>query len=195
VTTTTCIAALKTGNGVWMIGDSAGVDPQSLSIRIVSGKKVFLKTDSNGQEFGFGYTSSFRMGQLIQYSLTVPPVPAKGDLQDYMCTTFVEALRTCLKDGGYTKISDNQETGGYFLVGTAGRIFEIQSDFQVCETVEDYAAVGCGDDLALGSLFSTQDNHLDEAMQPWDRLRLALDAAAHFSAGVRPPFNLIEVKK
>lgn len=185
----TCIAAVKTDDGVWMAGDSAGVG--GLSIVTRSDKKVFVKKDIVGNEFGFGFTSSFRMGQLLQYNLNIPPLPESADIHEYMVTTFVPALRACLKEGGYTTIENSSERGGTFLVAVKGRLFYIDEDFQVGENMPSYSACGCGIDLALGALFATEGLEMDVKK----RLHIALSAAQEFSAGVRAPFNTIFVKK
>jgi hypothetical protein len=49
-------------------------------------------------------------------------------------------------------------------------------------------AEGAGQDLALGSLFSTAT-----IKTPRKRVRMALEAAAKFNMTVRPPFTIIEV--
>jgi len=185
----TCIAAIKTEDGVWMAGDSAGIG--GLSIVTRSDKKVFIKKDIVGNEFGFGFTSSFRMGQLLQYNLTIPPLSEMVDAHEYMVTTFVPALRACLKEGGYTTIENAAEKGGTFLVALKSRLFYIDEDFQVGENLPPYSACGCGDDLALGALFATEGLGLSAEK----RLNIALAAAQEFSAGVRAPFNIIHVKR
>lgn len=130
----------------------------------------------------FGFTTSYRMGQLIRYSLDVP-VP-HGDLDKFMATTFVDAVRDCLKAGGWAKKEDEREEGGTFLVGVNGRLFVIEDDYQVGASADGYAAVGCGGEIALGALFATADAD----MAPERRVMLALQAAERFSAGVRGPF-------
>ena len=70
-----------------------------------------------------------------------------------------------------------------------GRIFEIESDYQVGERAEPFNAVGCGQDLALGALYAAE--HL--ASRPRARIELSLAAAANFSAGVYPPFRIEEL--
>lgn len=190
-TTTTCITALKTADGsVLMAGDSAGVSVQSLAIVTRSDRKVFLKHDTMGNEFGVGFCGSYRMGQLIQYNLTIPPIPIDTDLHEYMVLTFIPALRTCLKEGGFTTIENNTETSDVFLISVKGRIFYIDSDFQVGENADPYSACGCGEDLALGAFSATETLGLE----PEKRVTLAMEAASKFSAGVRPPFHMILVK-
>jgi hypothetical protein len=176
----TCIAGVIDGDKVYIGGDSAGVGGYYLTIR--SDSKVFKKG-----EMIFGFTSSFRMGQLLRYKLQIPYHKPDVPLDVYMHTEFIDAVRTCLKEGGYASNKDGEETGGTFLVGYRGRLFQIEDDFQIGENVVPYDAVGCGMELALGSLYST--NGSDRS--PEDRVRLALMAAEQFSAGVRGPFTII----
>lgn len=175
----TCIVGLISDNKVYMGGDSAGV--AGFDIRVRKDPKVF----SNG-EFLIGYTSSFRMGQLLRFNLSPPPLKEGQDIFEYMATSFVNAVRYTLKDGGYTEISNNVESGGFFLVGFRGRLFTIESDFQVQEVLDDYTALGCGENYALGSLYSTK------GLKPMERVEQALRTAEYFSAGVRGPFIIKE---
>lgn len=104
-----------------------------------------------------------------------------------MCSDFVDAVRKTFADGGYRKTENGVETGGTFLVGHAGRIFEIEGDFQVGEPAVPYASVGCGFELALGSLHTSLGT---SGLTPHDRALRALEAAQAFSAGVRAPFHV-----
>lgn len=170
----TCIVGLVDKGAVYIGGDSAGVAGYSLSVR--ADAKVWA---SGGMVFGF--TSSFRMGQLLRYKLSPPARLVDQGTDEYLAGPWIDAVRDCLKAGGYASTDDGQEVGGQFLVGYEGRLFEISSDYQVGEPIDPYAAVGCGHDLAKGSLFSTEGD-------PTDRVLLALEAAERFSAGVRAPF-------
>ena len=75
------------------------------------------------------------------------------------------------------------------MVGYKGRLFKIDSDFQVAEAKQKYNATGCGQGFALGSLFSTKNMEI----APKERLKIALKAAVDNSGGVRPPFVFKEV--
>lgn len=162
-----------------MGADSAGVSGLSLSVR--ADVKAFCKGP-----YVFGFTDSFRMGQLIRYQLDVP-APKEMVSSEFMCTVFIDALRRCLKEGGWAEQDKDRENGGNFLVGVRGRLFEVYSDYQVAEYVAPFAATGCGQDLILGSLHSTSG----PGWSPEQRLTTALEAAEHFSAGVCGPFTII----
>jgi len=179
----TCIVGLKDADGAVTMGaDSASV--AGYNIRLRSDPKLFQK---DGLLVGF--TSSFRMGQLLRFKLSVPLCEPAKDALEYMVSDFVEAVRACLKRGGYAKVEDNIERGGVFLVGRMGRLFEIEGDYQVGEVADAYSAIGCGQDFALGSLYVT------EGQPPENRVRTALETAAYFSAGVRPPFLIERIAK
>lgn len=173
----TCIAGLVHDGAVYIGGDSAGVSGWSLTVR--ADAKVFKNGD-----FLFGFTSSFRMGDLLRFALSPPRRHPDSDVRRFMVVDFVDAVRSCLKNGGYATTKDGGEAGGNFLVGYAGRLFEICSDYQVGEPAGGYAAVGCGEDIARGALFSNA--HL----LPQERITQALKAAEAHSAGVRGPFHI-----
>lgn len=174
----TAIVGLVHGGAVHIGGDSAGVSGWSLTVR--ADAKVF----TNGP-YVMGFTTSFRMGQLLRYALKAPE--PDGDLEAFMATTFVDAARDALKAGGWAKKDSEREEGGIFLVGVQGRLFCIESDYQVAEAVDGYAAIGCGEEIALGVLYATTRSR----MAPQKRIRLALEAAERFSAGVRGPFAYV----
>ena len=173
----TCVAAIAERERIYMAADSAGVAGLSLHLR--RDPKIYRV----GSQMLIGFTSSFRMGQLLGYSLTLPEHRDNTPVERYMTTAFIDAVRTCLKNGGWAKKEHEVESGGQFLVGYRGRLFEVDSDFQVGESLQNYAAVGSGFEIALGSLHSTK------AMTARKRLSLALDSAERFSAGVRRPFR------
>ena len=177
----TCIVGLVEKGKVYIGGDSAGVDGR-YALQVRADKKVFRNGD-----FIMGFTSSFRMGQLLAHSLKPPRYHPNDDVYAYMVTDFVDAVRKCLKDGGYAEKHNEAEQGGTFLVGYAGRMFSIEGDYQVGETVDGFNACGCGDLIALGALAVTV------GQEPEKRIRDALEAAERHSGGVRGPFHVESV--
>jgi len=176
----TCIVGLIDNGDVYIGGDSAGVAGLSLSIR--ADEKVF----SNGP-FIMGFTSSFRMGQLLRYKFDPPAQTVSQSDMEYMVTSFIDSARHCFSSNGF---GDKDATvGGSFLVGYKGKLYSIERDYQVGIPTADFDAVGCGSDLALGAM------HATEGLKPMDRINLALEAASRFSAGVSPPFLVFKLSK
>jgi ATP-dependent protease HslVU (ClpYQ) peptidase subunit len=175
----TCIVGLVDKGDVYIGGDSAGVAGLSLSIR--ADEKVF----GNGP-FIMGFTSSFRMGQLLRYKFAPPAQTIHQDDMEYMVTSFIDAARTCFSQNGF---GDKDATiGGTFLVGYKSKLYTVESDYQVGIPKITFDAVGCGSDLALGAMYAT------EGMSPEDRINTALSAASSFSAGVAPPFIILKLE-
>jgi ATP-dependent protease HslVU (ClpYQ) peptidase subunit len=175
----TCIVGVAHKGGVTIGGDSAGVGGLSLTVR--KDPKVFR----NGPCL-IGFTSSFRMGQLLRFRLKVPDHPKGLPAYDWMATTFVDAVRDCLKAGGFAKKDNEAETGGVFLVGYRGRLYFVGDDYQVGVAAGGVDAVGCGWEIARGALYATR------GQEPKSRVLTALRAAEAYSAGVRGPFVVLE---
>lgn len=178
----TCIAAIVDSGKVWMGGDSlaaAGWECTSLA-----NPKVFIRG-----EFLFGSCGEVRFGQLLQWSLVLPAPHESQDLFGFMCTDFITAIRDCFKAGGWAEKDKEKEKGGDFLVGFRGRIFEIESNYQIIEHTNPYACCGSGQAYACGSLYSTRDNK----HSPEKRIRMALEAAEHHNMGVRGPFTILSL--
>ena len=181
----TCIVGLVEGNKVYIGGDSASVCGQLTRVSAVP--KVFR----NGP-FVIGYTSSWRMGQILEHHLQIGSgkLPRAGDsLHEFMVSIFVERVRELFKSFGYAKLENNEETAGEFLVGCYGHLYHIGSDYQVNETVNGMDVCGSGEQYALGALYATKDS----ALTPYQRIDIALEAAAEFSTTVRPPFTVKEI--
>jgi len=176
----TCIVGVAHEGRVWIGADSAGVAGYDLAVR--ADRKVFR----NG-EFIMGFTSSFRMGQLLAVKLRPSKHHADDDVWRYMVDSFVEDVRQCLAAGGFKKSTNGVDEGGQFLVGFKGRLFNIEEDFQVGESADGFDACGCGAPFALGSLAETA------TMPPKERVERALKVAERYSGGVRGPFFVEEI--
>lgn len=173
----TCIIGYATEAHVYIGADSAAVN--GWTVRPTNMPKVFRL-----DPFLIGYTTSFRMGQILQHHLSVAPQEDESDVR-YMVVTFAESVRACLKEYGYAVINDNQERGGQFLVGYKGHLYCIESDYQVGEAAEGFDACGSGTDFALGAMQAL------EHLPPRERIRTALEISAQFCGSVLAPFRVL----
>lgn len=187
---TTCIVGIEHPKGVWLGGDNAATDIDTLSIVGLAEPKVF----TNGP-FGFADQGSIRQGNLLQHGL-LPPVPPDNaddaELYRFLVMEFMDSVRDCLQGGGVLLKgydTDVEYAQGGFLLAIQGRLYRVEEDFGIHRSTRGYAAVGCGEFFALGALYATPD------MAPKKRVKLALAAAAENSAGVAPPFDLLNVPK
>lgn len=181
----TCIVGIELQDGVLIGGDSAGTGGYRQSVR--SDVKVW-----KAGEFVHGFTTSYRMGQLLRYNLSPPQTPhleADEEERDkWMTTTYIDAVRKVLKEGGYAKVENGVELGGCYLVGWRGRLYRVDSDFQVGRSIEGFDAVGSGEDVAIGAMEVSSG-------KPTERVRAALAAAEKYNAAVGGPFTLVSVRQ
>lgn len=161
-----------------MGGDSASTgDWETDKTRL---KKVF-----NRGQFLIGYSTSFRMGQILQYKLVVKEQTDDQSDLEYLSTTFIDAARACLKAGGFRKTENEQEEGGEFLVGYKDKLYTVGPDFQVNTNTDGFTAIGCGANFALGNMWGSSNK------SPEKRVKQALKAAGHFSNGVCGPYHIL----
>ena len=185
----TCIVATKHNNKIYMGGDSLGSD-SSFSKTVRLDEKVFISG-----EMLLGFTSSFRMGQILQYVMEAPERPEDISDMKYLVAYWIPELIESFRSSGYLgdrTLEDHADAGvgGTFLLGYRGTLYQIEGDFQVGIPAEQYAAVGCGQDLALGAMYAAKSTGVKD---PTKLLTVALEAAEKFSGGVQRPFNLLSI--
>ena len=178
----TCIVGLVHNGVTYIGGDSLGSNGYSKTVR--KDKKVFKLKGT--KETALGYTTSFRMGQLLMYGKDL--VNERQTVNhEYLVTEFIPAIQKLFEDGGYGTTNSGEKSAGCFLLGHKDKLYKIEPDYQVGESFLSYDTCGCGESHALGSLHSTEGLGLT----PEERIRKALQAASEFSVGVAPPFYII----
>jgi hypothetical protein len=182
----TCIVGVMDGEHVYLGADSCGSDDHTKVVRL--DPKVFVR----GQ-FVIGFIDSFRMGQVLRYKLNPPEQSDDVDDYEYMVTSFIDSVRTCLRSAGFAKKENDVEEGGTFLVGYRGQLYCINDDYQVGIAAENYEAIGAGEEFAKGALFAL--NASTKRTTTKERIRIALEAASQFAMGVSGPFNYVSTKE
>lgn len=188
--TATCIVAIVKDGIITMGCDSAASNSESLKLNIREDKKIFVRNKEK-QKWIFGFTTSYRMGQLIQYSLELPTYDEKMDLHEFMVTSFIPALRTCFQNGGYESKEKDRVSGGCFIVGFWKKLFVIHPNYQVATSIQNFVSVGCGEQTALGALSALKK--VEKKISASKAVTIALEAAEQYSAGVRGPFHLLSI--
>lgn len=155
----TCIVGLLKDGVVYMAGDHIATDGYCNEVQKRS--KVFRNGD-----FIIGYTESFRMGQILEHKWE-PPKLKKGtkDVTSYIVKSVIPSLIECFDKNKFIRsVSDSdsatkrsisgQVYGGEFLLGYKNHLYKVESDFSVLECVNNYDAVGAGEEYAKGALFA-----------------------------------------
>lgn len=183
----TCIVGLIENGVTYIGGDSLGSNGWTKVKR--KDKKVFKLKDTDNAIIG--YTSSFRMGQLLMYATDLIDKRDEPNIDhEYIVSKFIPNVIRLFENGGYSRNKNGEKEGGVFLLGYNDKLYMIDSDFQVVESFDNYLACGSGEDFALGSLMTTEGSGLT----PEERIRKALQAASKFSVGVESPYYIVNTE-
>lgn len=178
----TCVVALRTENNKVILGADCYASDSECGVKRIE-PKVFKKG-----RVAFGYSGSFRFGQIVRYAFEPPKIRKKeSDLMSYMVTKFVPDLRKTLEQNSFPMMEEEM-LSWRLIVAIDDEIFYIEPDWQVGHDFEEYTAIGSGARYAFGSLYSTK--YLIE--DPYDRVYTALGAAENYSPTVSGPFYLLE---
>ncbi len=155
----TCIAGIALRGRVFIGADSLGSGngvKQAYITPKLALLDVFEKRDLSLTKIhlGIGYTTSYRMGDLLRYNFTPPPIEHDEDENKYLVTDFIPELIKCFDDHSFARTKEGSKSGGNFLVGIRKRLFHVQEDFSVLEPTCGYTAVGSGQEFALGALYA-----------------------------------------
>lgn len=175
----TCIVALEANGRVYMGSDTFG------SNGYTGRTNEAPKTFQNGSAL-IGYTTSFRMGQILQYGLVVPEESLTWDIDRWMAVDLMPAIRTAFEAHGWDRLNEGRAKGGEFLFSIHGRCYAVQADYSFLRSPLGEYAIGSGKDYALGSLHATRD-----WAKPKQRVAAALAAAAEHVVSVDGPFDFM----
>lgn len=180
----TCIVGIESKNSVWLGGDSAATGSDG-SQMLIADKKVFV----NGN-VAFGICGSPKIIDPLRY-YDFSRIDKTQDIREYVATSLVPQIKDAFKASGC--VVEHPEHGEIFsgavLFGVAGKLFRMESNFQLITDAFGFDSVGSGADIAIGSLHSTKKDSRARR-----RIMTALEASAIANAGVRPPFSIVSVK-
>ena len=169
----------------WIGGDSLGSNGYTKSSELSA--KVFR--NELFKNVLIGGTTTFLHLDLLRYSEDLfdeVDFYKKSEIDHkFMVTKFIPKVVKLFKQGIIS--SPETERGGNFIVATPGRVFEIQSDYSVLEPELGICSVGCGEEVAMGSLLTT----MQMDMKPEDKIVMALKAAEQCCCGVQRPFRIL----
>ena len=95
----TAIVILTDGKRVVLGGDSAATG--GYEVRLRADEKVF-----RSGSYGIGFTSSYRMGQILRYKTELPEPPrgvGPDELHRFLVTEFVGTVRQAFAEHGFSK--------------------------------------------------------------------------------------------
>lgn len=181
----TCIVALVDHGSVHMAGDLMGSN--GFTGRVYEKSKVFINDG-----FIFGYTTSFRMGQLLEYSWNAPPRTERTDDDEYLYRDVVNSFMKLFKDNHYGHKKEHEMETGEFLFGWKGRLFLHQENHSILE-IDNFTSIGSGSyhaEAALATLVEYTDWKMDHEFL----LSSAISVASGFVTSVSSKYSYLELK-
>ncbi len=171
----TCIVGIAKDDVVYIGGERAASDGATLLP--LNRPKV-----KRCGEYLIGFAGSLGIGELAHF-IDLPPIGK--NIEKTLRTSFVKSLKDAIELYGNASHLDDNSTD--WLVGVNGRLFEISSeDWSVCEFGE--SAIGSGNNIALGSLYTTRNWNDQER-----RIKVSLQAAVEISPSCSGPIDIYSI--
>lgn len=148
----TCItAAIKDGVCAMAADSLAGGGGLCHACKTPKIIKKSAATNGGSVPILIGYTSSFRMGDILRYVWEVPDF--EGGVNDWLVRRCIPSLRETFTDQGFMSQDAGRDVGGDFIIVADNRILLLQDDFSVIEPQEGYLSVGSGSLVATGAMW------------------------------------------
>lgn len=179
-------------------------------VGLVQGRRVYVAAD---REYGGGHSRGFlpypkiaKMGEYIigaagmtrfaqlVFGAKIKDPPKSGDVERHLVGSFSDTIIKSLERGKFPLQSqehgEDAGTKSGLLIAVRGRLFEMGSDFCIVESSRGFAATGCGECSAMGSMVTSA---MCGVTDPESRLRLAVGAAIELVAGCGGPVDILSI--
>lgn len=196
-----CIVGLEHGGRVYMAADGQSTDAWHTTLECCGGKLARVGP------FLIATAGASRMRQLVQHSpelhqLSLPPEAwpcanphAFAIVEGFMVRTVVPLVREVLRAGGQLERKDDVERlDGALMFGVGSYLFTMHATFEVLRVRWDtpagptfYSALGTGDDVARGVLWTLFRCGAEARPEPVYAVRSAVEAAAAMKSTVGFP--------
>lgn len=183
----TCIIAIKNADGSITLGGDKAASSDYES-RVTTMPKIFKVGD-----FHFGYTTSFYMGQILQYGFSAPVRPVGISDHEYLFIHVRNALTNLFEREkfGVRDEKSIERRFGTFIIIYRGHVYEVQDNMSMLEYTDDVTVVGCGMHCALGAIYSLKQHVPD--MSSEQMIRSALRSCSRVLTAVSEECDIIEI--
>lgn len=178
----TCIVGVETKTGAYIgadsfIGSATYADSKASA-------KVFSR---NG--WTIGVAGSARFANLLEHVFEWPQAPTTDDMGAVVRVAIDIGKAAAADDLCFSASSGQRSLESELMLVAAGHIYTGASNLGMYRSRRGYAAIGSGDQYALGALHATKDQ------PPRARVLAALRAAAAHASTVTGPFRILRITK
>lgn len=171
----TCIVGIVEKGHVYIGGDSASSNTKWIKTKKDS--KVYKRGD-----FIVGMSGRCYVIQEIKHSFIFPWDTENLTPMEFMIRNFIPALKTFLK-AVHRKFDECS-----MIIGYKHHLFTVCDDLTVHEWINDFDAVGSGEEYAIGALHALTNTSIPTK----EKVERALAASAEYCKNVKPPFFILK---
>jgi ATP-dependent protease HslVU (ClpYQ) peptidase subunit len=180
----TTIAAVQ-GDGWAVVGYDSRVTEES---------RVFTLPSHNGKvirngPYVIGAAGDLRAVNLVAHTFRPPTPPVGADLSEldrFVATKLVPALKSCFEDANYGEKGEQDST---IIAVVSGTIYEIGSNYEWCHDSHGLHGLGSGGAFALGALHSSIGGRRVTIQQARSAVRSAVSIAARLDSNTGGPIH------
>ncbi|ELW0836637.1 hypothetical protein ACRYKS_22095 [Escherichia coli] len=195
----TCIIAHTNGTSSFIAGDKLGSNGFTKAVQTEPKvfEKEFIKLNEDGltrtkEVMALGYTTSFRMGQLLNYNLTLPEQVAGETFSQYLVLKVIPIIRQMFKDEWGARDASQDVGGGQFIILHNHTIYEVQEDFSVLQPKTQITAVGSGTYHAIASMSAYIEVQEETNVQLHERVESIFKIVSDNVTSVSPEFDILK---
>lgn len=174
----TCILAyIDKNKTAHMVGDSAATDVSQHTRLDLNSKKIF----KHGNML-MGYTTSLRMGQLIENCLEIPERTEGLTDYQYLIKQLIPVLYKLYTDEGY--MLSNEKKGGTFIIAWNGMLYVIDDNFAVLQVTNCFVSVGSGASYATAAFCALLEHEVVNFIGVREAMESVLEITSRYNITV-----------
>jgi ATP-dependent protease HslVU (ClpYQ) peptidase subunit len=192
----TTIAAVQ-GDGWAVVGSDSRITDEG---RVYAMPKGSGKVVHN-EDYMFGTAGDLRAVNIMEHAFTPPDASGYSgkDLDAFITTRFIPALRKCFEEHGYSASPEEKDTKeaaigheSQILAVVNGSIYELGEDYSWLKDASGLYAMGSGGDYAIGALHAMAPPKAKLTIElAKDIVKEALTIAAKLDSNSGGPFTIL----
>lgn len=135
---------------------------------------------------------SSRTANILHYGYTQPKPLSKENLNSFISSKFIPAMRKNFVDAGIDMKEDGEvaENDGGILISVKGEIYAIQNDYSWDTDIRNVYVMGSGGDIALGALAALGVAKIKTMQQAENMIRKAIAIAVEYDMYCSEPIHI-----
>jgi ATP-dependent protease HslVU (ClpYQ) peptidase subunit len=175
------------GDGWTVLGCDSRISDEDGRFAVSKDPKI---VDNNG--ILIASCGSSRTANILHYGYVQPKPLAKENLNNFVTSKFIPAMRKNFIDAGIDMKEDGEvaENDGGILISVRGELYAVQSDYSWDTDIRGVYAMGSGGDIALGALAALGISKITTLEQAKRIVRKAIAIAIEYDMYCSEPIHI-----